>query len=202
MPLPGVVRGTVAGKRESGSVIRASIPRPAPGRGTPGAAKCDLQVRVADSAGFESNTLRTTLDYSAFRQTASPQAPPSVVPADTGGGDWEEIVRGDLVGPAGENLIRSVLPKPNSKKVEGGVVVAGGRYWFSTFGEHEQLLVDKGSSDGVEQGNVFTIFRQINKKSLLKKFPYSLNQRGLRLLEILMSTIIQTMRREESRVQS
>ena len=91
MPLPGVVRGTVAGKRESGSVIRASIPRPAPGRGTPGAATCDLQVRVADSAGLESNTLRTTLDYSAFGQTASPQAPPNVVPADTGG-DWEEIV--------------------------------------------------------------------------------------------------------------
>lgn len=92
MPLPGVVRGTVAGTRESGSVIRASIPRPAPGRGTPRAATCDLQVRVADSAGFESNTLRTTLDYSAFGQTASPQAPPGVVPADTGGGDWEEIV--------------------------------------------------------------------------------------------------------------
>ena len=91
MPLPGVVPGTVAGKRESGSVIRASVPRPAPGRGAPGAAKCDLQVRVADSAGLESNTLRTTLDYSAFGQTASPQAPPSVVPADTGG-DWEEIV--------------------------------------------------------------------------------------------------------------
>jgi hypothetical protein len=92
MPLPGVLHGTVAGKRESGSVVRASIPRPAPGRGTPGAAKCELQVRIADSAGFESNTLRTTVDYSAFGQSASPQAARSVLPADTGGGDWEEIV--------------------------------------------------------------------------------------------------------------
>ena len=50
MPLPGVLRGTVAGESESGSVVRVSIPRPAPGRGTPPTAKCDLQVRVADSA--------------------------------------------------------------------------------------------------------------------------------------------------------
>ncbi|MBF8301500.1 MAG: hypothetical protein HW394_1870, partial [Acidobacteria bacterium] len=92
MPLPGVVRGTVAGTRESGSVIRASIPRPAPGRGTPGTATCDVRVRVADVAGFESNTLGTTLDYSAFGQAASSQTPPSGVSADTGGGDWEEIV--------------------------------------------------------------------------------------------------------------
>jgi len=92
MPLPGVTRGTVAGTRESGSVIRVSVPRPAPGRATTGATKCDLQVRVADSARFESNTLRTALDYSAFGQTASPQVPPSAVAADTGGGDWEDVV--------------------------------------------------------------------------------------------------------------
>lgn len=91
MPLPGVIRGTVAGKRESGSVVRVSIPRPAPGRDTSDATKCDLQVRVADSAQFESNALRTTVDYSAFGSTASPQAPPSVG-ADTGGGDWEDVV--------------------------------------------------------------------------------------------------------------
>jgi len=91
MPLPGVVRGTVAATRESGSAIRVSIPRPAPGRGTTGATKCDLQVRVADSARFESNTLRTTLDYSAFG-TASAQTPPSIVPVDTGGRDWEDLV--------------------------------------------------------------------------------------------------------------
>jgi len=31
MPLPGVVRGTVAGTRESGSVVRVSIPPPSRG---------------------------------------------------------------------------------------------------------------------------------------------------------------------------
>ena len=92
MPLPGVLRATVTGKRDNASIIRASIPRPAAGRGAAGAAKCDLQVRVADSAGFESNTLSTTVDYSAFGQTASARPQPNAVPADTGGGDWEEIV--------------------------------------------------------------------------------------------------------------
>ena len=92
MPLPGVLRGTVAGKSGSGSVVRASIPRPAPGRGTPPTAKCDLQVRVADSAGFESNTLRTTVEYSAFGQAAAAPAVPSVVLPDAGDSDWEEIV--------------------------------------------------------------------------------------------------------------
>ena len=91
MPLPGVLRATVTGKRDNASIIRASIPRPAPGRGAGGAAKCDLQVRVADSAGFESNTLSTTVDYAAFGQIASARPQPSVVPADTGGGDWEEF---------------------------------------------------------------------------------------------------------------
>ena len=77
-------------------------------------------------------------------------------------GDWEEMVRGDLVGPAGESMIKSVVPRPNSKEVKGGMIVAGGRYWFSTFGEHEQMLIDKGSADGVESGNIFTIYRHMD----------------------------------------
>lgn len=89
MPLPGVIRGTIASKRDNASVVRVSIPRPAPGRGTPPTAKCDLQVRVADSEGFESNTLKTTVEYSAFGQAAPASTPP--VAADTGDGEWEEI---------------------------------------------------------------------------------------------------------------
>jgi hypothetical protein len=91
MPLPGVIRGTVASGRDTASVVRVSIPRPAPGRGTSPTAKCDLQVRVADSQGFQSNTLRTSVEYSAFAQAASPTAP-SVAAADGGDGEWEEIV--------------------------------------------------------------------------------------------------------------
>ncbi len=84
-------------------------------------------------------------------------------------GDWEEMMRGDLVGPAGENMIRQIAPRPNGKKVEGGVIVAGGRYWFSTYGEHEQMLIDRGGKDGVEVGNVFTIYRHMD--GLIHKDP-------------------------------
>jgi len=118
MPLPGVVRGTVSGTRDSGSVVHVSIPRPAPGRGTPGTARCDVQVRVADSAWFESNTLSTTVDYAAFGQAASSQAPPIVVSADTGGGDWEEIV-------SQEERFTAVFP---------GHPVVQETTWFSQFG--------------------------------------------------------------------
>jgi hypothetical protein len=118
MPLPGVLRAAVAGRRDNASIIRASIPRPATGRGAAGAAKCDLQVRVADSAGFESNTLNATVDYSAFGQTASAPPPPSAVPADTGSGDWEEVV-------SREERFTAVFPgRPAIEETT----------WFSQFG--------------------------------------------------------------------
>ena len=82
MPLPGVVRGTVAQ-----GVVRATFPYPLVAAGT-SAAKCDLQLRVADSHGNESNTLRTTVD--APSRGPQPQVAPSA--ADTGGGDWTEVV--------------------------------------------------------------------------------------------------------------
>jgi hypothetical protein len=77
-------------------------------------------------------------------------------------GDWDEIQRGDLVGPAAENFFKIVAPRPNAKEVKGGYVVSGGRYWFTAYAEHEQMLIDKGSEQGVEVGNVFTIFRQMD----------------------------------------
>ena len=118
MPLPGVIRGTVAGKREGGSVVRASIPRPAPGRGTLPTAKCDLEVRVGDSAGFESNTLRTTVEYSAFGQAAPPPAMPSVVLPESGDAEWEEII-------SQEERFTTVFPgRPTIQEAN----------WFSQFG--------------------------------------------------------------------
>jgi hypothetical protein len=85
MPLPGVVRGTVAQ-----GVVRAEIPHAPVAAGTSGAAKCDLQVRVADSHGNESNTLRTMVDRP--NPAGSPQPSVSASAADTGGGDWTEVV--------------------------------------------------------------------------------------------------------------
>ena len=59
-PLVGAVRGTV-----SAGLVRAALPnvRKAAGGGTPAAGKCDLQVRVTDSTGIDSNTLKTTVEF-------------------------------------------------------------------------------------------------------------------------------------------
>ena len=59
-PIMGAIKGKV-----SAGVVRAALPnlRQAPGGGTPAAAKCDLQVRVTDSTGIDSNTLKTTVEF-------------------------------------------------------------------------------------------------------------------------------------------
>jgi len=59
-PLVGAVRGTV-----SAGLVRAVLPnvRKAAGGGTPAGGKCDLQVRVTDSTGIDSNTLKTTVEF-------------------------------------------------------------------------------------------------------------------------------------------
>jgi hypothetical protein len=58
-PVAGAVRGKV-----SGGVVRAVLPhlRQA-GDGTPAAGKCDLQVRITDSTGIDSNTLTSAVEF-------------------------------------------------------------------------------------------------------------------------------------------
>ena len=59
-PIVGAVRGTV-----SAGVVRALIPNlhKAAAGGTATPIKCDFQVRVTDSTGIESNTLKTTVEF-------------------------------------------------------------------------------------------------------------------------------------------
>jgi hypothetical protein len=59
-PIVGAVRGTV-----SAGVVRAALPnlRNAAAGSTTAAGKCDLHVRVTDSPGIESNTLKTTVEF-------------------------------------------------------------------------------------------------------------------------------------------
>ena len=58
-PLVGVVRGRMTPQSAGNILVRASLPSPrAPARGN-----CDLQVRLTDSAGIESNTLKTTVTF-------------------------------------------------------------------------------------------------------------------------------------------
>jgi hypothetical protein len=90
MPLPGVVRGTV-----SGGLVQAVLPYPTTGSGTAPAAKCDLQVRVADAKGADSNTLKTTIDLTNRLPAPQKLDEPRVVPGAAAGNaadEWAEIV--------------------------------------------------------------------------------------------------------------
>src|SRR5262245_27553052 len=57
-PIPGVVSGKWAGQDKRNGIIRTMVPNPRP----PAGSKCDVQVRVTDSGGIESNTLKVTVD--------------------------------------------------------------------------------------------------------------------------------------------
>ena len=56
-PLAGVVRGKVTPRSAGNVLVRVSVPGPR----APVIGKCDLQVRLTDSAGIESNTLKTAV---------------------------------------------------------------------------------------------------------------------------------------------
>jgi hypothetical protein len=72
---------------------------------------------------------------------------------------WNPIERTDLVGPYGEKLVDRVAVKPNTKALKGYIVTALVPY-LTLNGEHSMMVVDRGSADGVEVGNVFTVIRQ------------------------------------------
>jgi hypothetical protein len=63
------------------------------------------------------------------------------------------IERGDLVAPYSEALLKRVAPKPNDKKLDGVIVAQLG------IGTYVTAIVDQGSDQGVQPGNVFTVVR-------------------------------------------
>lgn len=73
---------------------------------------------------------------------------------------YDEVARGDLIGPINEPVVRAVAPRPNERDVKDAYLVADVRRFPAMLGEHSLAIMDKGSDDGVKLGNVFTIFRQ------------------------------------------
>ncbi len=72
---------------------------------------------------------------------------------------WDEIRRGDLIGPYGEQLSKAVSPRPNERELTGFVAASlTPDLWL--LGEHHLVVVDRGSADGVQVGNTFTVIRQ------------------------------------------
>lgn len=75
------------------------------------------------------------------------------------GETWDEVNRGDLVGPFGERLAENVAARPNERELDGrliGTLVPE----LSLVGEHHFVIIDKGSAEGVQPGNTFTVVRQ------------------------------------------
>ncbi|GAC1347362.1 MAG: LysM domain-containing protein [Myxococcales bacterium] len=71
---------------------------------------------------------------------------------------WDEIERGDRVRPWTEQSKR-IAPRPNRTALDG-VIISGVNPTLTTFGEANEVFINKGSADGVEEGNTFTVVRK------------------------------------------
>jgi hypothetical protein len=97
---------------------------------------------------------------------------------------WDEVHRGDLIGPAGEQLREVIERRPNDRQLKGyviGVLVP----FLTVLGEHNVVVVDKGRADGVQPGNTFTVVRQqdpISRKAFLN--PAQVQDRRLPIEDV------------------
>jgi LysM repeat protein len=71
---------------------------------------------------------------------------------------WDEIERGDRVRPWTDQSKR-IAPRPNRTALEG-VIISGVNPTLTTFGEANEVFINKGSKDGVEEGNTFSVVRK------------------------------------------
>lgn len=82
-----------------------------------------------------------------------------VVTAQLNPDTWDEVHRGDLIGPAGEHLQEVIERRANDHELKGyviGVLIP----YLTALGEHNVIIIDKGRSDGVQPGQTFTVIRQ------------------------------------------
>ena len=52
-----------------------------------------------------------------------------------------------------------LAPKPNTREMHG-LIVSSVRSGLTTYGEANEVFIDKGAKDGVEVGNTFAVVRQ------------------------------------------
>jgi hypothetical protein len=79
--------------------------------------------------------------------------------AEISPGTPDEVRRGDRVGPPGEQLVLTVAARPNPRLLKGYVIGAMVTY-LTIFGEHQVLMIDQGSGQGVQPGNTFSVVRR------------------------------------------
>jgi hypothetical protein len=71
---------------------------------------------------------------------------------------YAPIERGAWLAPFGQKELRRVQQRPASKRIDG-IIVASQSDVVTEIAEHHVVYVDKGTADGVEEGNVFTVLR-------------------------------------------
>ncbi|MGC4114651.1 MAG: hypothetical protein QM765_08580 [Myxococcales bacterium] len=71
---------------------------------------------------------------------------------------FEPIHRGDFVGPLG-NFDKQIIRKETTREVKGVILLSLNRH-IPALGEQHWAFIDKGSKDGVEEGNIFTVLKR------------------------------------------
>ncbi|MFO0584496.1 MAG: LysM peptidoglycan-binding domain-containing protein [Anaeromyxobacter sp.] len=71
---------------------------------------------------------------------------------------FDPIERGALLGPMTERTIRRVDRRPNERQLDG-YIIGGQVPVLSSFGENHVVFLDRGSADGVQEGNTFKVVR-------------------------------------------
>jgi nucleoid-associated protein YgaU len=70
----------------------------------------------------------------------------------------DAIERGAMLGPWTEKFFRPVARKPNGRDLQG-LIIASPVGILTQFAEHQVVFLDRGTADGVEEGNVFNVVR-------------------------------------------
>lgn len=71
---------------------------------------------------------------------------------------YNPIYRGDKVIPWKEKLNKQIDIKPNTANVRGNIVDS--KYSLTSYGERNLVFIDRGTSHGVQEGNVFDCVRK------------------------------------------
>jgi hypothetical protein len=71
---------------------------------------------------------------------------------------FDAISRLDRVGPAGEKMLEGLVPRPNDRLLKGYVIATLEEVNLAA--ESHRVIIDKGSSDGIQLGNSFVVVRR------------------------------------------
>lgn len=108
-----------------------------------------IHPKTEDPVGFLTMILGTAKAVAANNEFVTVQITAS----------YDEIRRGDMIGPFGESLFKTVGDRPADRDIKG-TIVSSIYPWESTVGQNSLVVLDVGSDQGVQPGNVFHILRQ------------------------------------------